>query len=157
MLFSHRKCEIICTIKRKSPIMSTYSIHGQGLDFVRSGKYLGVNISDNLSWNAHVAETTKRANNFLAFFRRNLASCPQEINAQTYKSLARPIVEYANTLWDHHTETNINQVERSRDGLPGLLWATTEERVVQSTLSKILDGVRCNNVAPTPNSSWYVA
>ena len=51
----------------------------------KTGKYLGVTIADNLTWNAHVDATSKKANNSLAFLRRNLASCPRDIKAQSNK------------------------------------------------------------------------
>ena len=76
-----------------------------------NGKYLGVNLSDDLSWSTHVSATAKKANNSLAFLRRNLASCPKDIKAQSYQSLVRPILEYASTVWDPHTQANINQLE----------------------------------------------
>jgi hypothetical protein len=41
---------------------------------VDSTKYLGLNISKNLSWNTHVDAITKKANNTLAFLRRNIGT-----------------------------------------------------------------------------------
>ena len=32
----------------------------------------------------------------LVFLQRNIASCPQDIKAQCYKTLVRPILEYRN-------------------------------------------------------------
>ncbi|MCW4309772.1 MAG: hypothetical protein N0E61_16330 [Candidatus Thiodiazotropha endolucinida] len=78
---------------------------------MKGGKYIGVTISDNLSWNSHVEITTKKANNSLAFLRRNLSSCPQDIKVQSYQTLVRPILEYASTVWDPYTMTNITQLE----------------------------------------------
>jgi len=111
MSFNPTKCEVIRITKRRTPIIATYNIHGQDLSFVKTGKYLGVHISDTLSWNSHVAATAKKANNSLAFLRRNLTSCPQDIKAQSYKTLVRPILEYASTVWDPYTQTNVNQLE----------------------------------------------
>ena len=56
--------------------------------------------------------TTKKANSSLAFLRRNLASCPREVKARCYRTLTKPILEYANSAWDpHYTAYNINQLE----------------------------------------------
>ena len=111
MSFNPSKCETLHITRRKAPIKTRYKIHKEDLTEAKSGRYLGVSISDNLSWNAHVDQTTKKANNSLAFLRRNLTSCPQDIKAQSYKTLVRPILEYASSAWDPYTQTNITQLE----------------------------------------------
>jgi hypothetical protein len=111
MSFNPSKCEVIRITKKRNPILATYTIHSHDLSFVKNGRYLGVHISEKLTWNDHIAATTKKANNSLAFLRRNLASCPQDVKAQCYQTLVRPILEYASTAWDPHTSTNINQLE----------------------------------------------
>ena len=54
---------------------------------------------------------TRKTNTSLAFLRRNLSSCPSHTKAQSYQSLVRPILEYALTVWDPYTQTNINRLE----------------------------------------------
>ena len=88
-----------------------YTIHGHVLTLNKTGKYLGVTIADNLTWNAHVDTTSEKANNSLAFLRRHLASFPRDIKAQSYQALVRPILEYASTPWDPYTKSNIQQLE----------------------------------------------
>jgi hypothetical protein len=44
------------------PLHHDYTIHGHILQHVDSTKYLGLNISKNLSWNTHVDAITKKAN-----------------------------------------------------------------------------------------------
>jgi len=111
MSFNPSKCEVIHISKKRHPIKSEYLIHGQKLVPVKEGKYLGVTISDNLSWKPHVAAATRKANNSLGFLRRNLSSCPPSVKARTYTTLVRPIMEYAATAWDPHTQTCIDQLE----------------------------------------------
>jgi len=111
MSFNPNTCEGIHIIKKRNPIIHDYKIYKATLQSVKSGKYLGVNIANNLSLNTHIESTTKKANTSLSFLRRNITSCPQDIKAQTYKTLARHILEYAGTVCDPHTATNINQLE----------------------------------------------
>ena len=40
-----------------------------------------------------------------------MTTCPQDIKAQSYKTLVRPILEYASSAWDPYTQTNITQLE----------------------------------------------
>ena len=56
-------------------------------------------------------KTIKKANNTLAFLRRNISRCPSESRAQCYTSLVRPVIEYAATAWDLYTARNIQQLE----------------------------------------------
>ena len=101
---------VIMKIKKINPIRTTYQIHSDhDLTVTKAGfKYLGITISNNLSWNAHVNATVKKANNSLAFLRRNLARCPKDVEAQVYQTMVRPILEYASTSWDRYTVTNIH-------------------------------------------------
>ena len=84
---------------------------GKELAVTTKAKYLGVNISNNLSWNHHIDCVCKKANNTTAFLRRNLSSCPVSIKDKCYKMMVRPQVEYASTVWDPHTKKNIDKVE----------------------------------------------
>ena len=111
MSFNSSKCEVIRVTRKRNPIKTTYTIHGHDLTVNKTGKYLGVTIADNLTWNAHVDATSKKANNSLAFLRRNLASFPRDIKAQSYQALVQPILEYASTSWDPYTKSNIQQLE----------------------------------------------
>jgi hypothetical protein len=111
MQFNPSKCEVIRITRKRAPIISEYKIHGEVLTAKPCGKYLGTTIHEKLLWNDHVDSMTKKANNSLSFLRRNISSCPSDIKAQCYKSLVRPIMEYASPAWAPYTSTNINKLE----------------------------------------------
>ena len=50
----------------------------------------------------HVSNVCTKANRTLAFLRRNLSSCPQDVKEMAYKGLLRPILEFASPVWDPH-------------------------------------------------------
>ena len=50
----------------------------------------------------HVAEITKKANKILGLLRRNLA----------YIGFVRPLLEYASSAWDPHTDQLVNEIEK---------------------------------------------
>jgi hypothetical protein len=54
---------------------------------------------------------TSKANETLGFLRRNLKIPSIRIKEQAYFTLGRPLVDYANTVWDPYTQTDINKVE----------------------------------------------
>jgi len=78
---------------------------------VSSAKYLGVIIDQHLTWNNHVKKVTSKAKKIKCFLQRNLKHCPINVKINCYKSLVRPILEYAATVWAPYTCGNINAIE----------------------------------------------
>ena len=88
-----------------------YTLHNQVLDNVTSTKYLGVQLSSDLSWRNHINYTTSKANRQLAFLKRNLQIKNEKIKETAYKGIVRPITEYCATIWDPYHAKYITQVE----------------------------------------------
>ena len=100
MQFNADKCEVIRITNKRNPLAHDYHIHRIKLQTVKNAKYLGLTISSDLSWNTHVDITAKKATTSLYFLKRNLHSCPSTVKEKCYKSLVRPIMEYASCVWD---------------------------------------------------------
>ena len=111
MEFNPDKCEVIRITNKKTVITTDYTIHGQRLNTTSKTKYLGVTIDNKLTWAAHVKNTTQKANNTLSFLRRNISSCPQHIRMTAYKTLVRPQLEYAATVWDTSIKSQTSAIE----------------------------------------------
>ena len=79
---------------------TNYKLHGHTLEVVDSWKYLGVNISSDLSWHTHVDAMAAKASKTLRFLRRNLSECTKEVKRTAYTALVRPMMEYASPAWD---------------------------------------------------------
>ena len=73
---------------------------------------LGITISDDLDWGQHISEISSKATKTLGFLRRNLAFAPRHTKEVAYKTLVRPKLEYAATIWHPYHETQIGQVEK---------------------------------------------
>ena len=48
----------------------------------------------------------------MSFLRRNIYRFPRETKTQCFKTLVRPILEYASPAWDPHTANNISSIEK---------------------------------------------
>ena len=111
MVFNPDKCEHIRITNKRQVIQTSCNIHGQILNETSKAKYLGVTTYNTLSWNSHIETVTKKVNQTTAFLRRKLSSCPKDVKAKCYKSIVRPQLEYASTVWNPVTKSNIAKVE----------------------------------------------
>ena len=111
MKFNPSKCSTI-SIGTRAPTKTTYNFCGENLPSVDSQTYLGVNITNNLSWKKHVSETCKKSQRVLGILRRNLWSCSPKVKELAYTTLVRPLLEYSSTAWDPHLKSDIHCLER---------------------------------------------
>ena len=112
MKFNFTKCDFLRITKRKCPIMASYAIGENVIQEVSHIKYLGVTIDSQLSWSEHIKAITKKANAVKGFLHRSISSCLTRIKLNCYKSLVRPILEYAAVVWAPHTLSAITSIEK---------------------------------------------
>ena len=67
MNFNPSKCQVIHVTRLKTPIPTKYLLHGIELESVPSAKYLGVTISEDLSWSTHLNNIQRKQTRHLAF------------------------------------------------------------------------------------------
>ena len=97
--------------RKRTPSKNKYSLKNQVLQTVKATTYLGVEISDDLSWSPHICKVTKKAYRSLGFLRRNLVTNNIQVKTQAYTSLVRPHVEYACSVWDPYKQGDIKRIE----------------------------------------------
>jgi hypothetical protein len=59
----------------------------------------------------YINNIIREANTTTALLNRNLHSCPRNIKTTCHKTLVRPQVEYASTVWDHSNKTYTYKIE----------------------------------------------
>ena len=85
MSFNPSKCQVLHITRAKCPIQTRYILHGTVLESVRSAKYLGVTISNNLSWTPHpIDSVSKKANQTLGFLKRNIKVHSKDLKSTVY-------------------------------------------------------------------------
>jgi len=111
MLLNISKCEHLTITTKGNPTKSTYKLNDQTLRQVNSAKYLGVTITQTLSWHDHIINICNKANSARAFLQRNLRNCSPSVKSLAYNTYVKPIVEYASVVWSPYTKADITRIE----------------------------------------------
>ena len=62
--------------------------------------------------NQHIQNITTSASRSLGFLKRNIRSQnPAALREMAYKTLVRPVVEYASSVWSPYTKSNVDKLE----------------------------------------------
>ena len=89
-----------------------YELCGVLLKSVTQERYLGVILTQSLSWSNHISQVSVKANQKLGFIKRNLKGSPQELKRLAYITLVRSGMEYASPVWDPSTSKDQDALER---------------------------------------------
>jgi myo-inositol-hexaphosphate 3-phosphohydrolase len=124
MAFHPDKCNVLSITRNKTPIKYSYTLHGHQLEHADKVKYLGVTIQSDLKWDSHINSITTKANRKRGFLRRNINISSTTVKEQAYKSLVRPSLEYACSVWDPYTKGKKPQLEQVQRMAARLLTAS---------------------------------
>ena len=103
--FNAGKCKYMVISRKLHPSSPSnpLKLFGCAMERVDCCKYLGLMITNNLSWSAHISSICSRAKKILGLiYRRFYSSANQDTLKQLYTSLVRPHLEYACPVWDPH-------------------------------------------------------
>ena len=74
---------------------------------------LGVEVTNNLDWTAHISKIVSKSNRSLwAIIRTMGYDAPTKAKKMAYLTLVRPILEYCTTLWNPQTKNLIEKLEK---------------------------------------------
>ena len=112
MLFNAKKCYVMRIHRGRSSCLYNYTMCNTPLEDMEHHPYLGVEISNNLSWTHHITNVKIKANKCLNMVRQNFThGTTPEVRETIYKSFMRPHLEYASSVWDPYTKKDINCLE----------------------------------------------
>ena len=109
--FNPEKCETI-RITHSHDRSAPSSAMGSRITPVKCTKDLGVLISSDLSWSAQVHAVVNKANGILGVVYRTLGPSNLEAFSTLYKTLVRPILEYAAPVWGPYLVKNTIALEK---------------------------------------------
>ena len=98
-------------IEKANGCQEEYTIQNTLIREVTQAKYLGITFNSKLTWSDHIFNITNKANSVYGFLHRNFNNCPAKTKSALYKSLVRPILEYASNVWSPHCNKDIQLIE----------------------------------------------
>ena len=115
MKFNPMKCYVVSISQYQDPKFShIYTLCNTILEHHKDNPYLGVLISQDLSFTNHINNITGKANSTLGFLRRNLKHGPVSLKELAYVSLVRSKLEYASVVWDPYLKKDIDKLEMTQ-------------------------------------------
>jgi hypothetical protein len=112
MKFHANKCHRLSIHHKSKPWSTEYTLGGSVLSEVKQHPYLGLELQSDGYWKHHIGTTIAKGGRALGLLRRNLRSAPQHLKATAYKTIVRPRLEYACTVWDPHLQNLTNSLEK---------------------------------------------
>ena len=111
------KCkELRISFSRSGSSVDHITINDKQIEVAPSAKLLGVVVSDNLRWNAHIESICKKAATRLYFLKQlRRAEVSSRDILLLYTTCIRPVLEYACPVFHHSLPQCLsNEVERLR-------------------------------------------
>ena len=128
MRFNVKKCNVLHFSRSNTKRIRLYELNKSILSEVASAKYLGLLISNDMSWSPHISSVSHKAHQRLGFARRNLRGAPFKYREVAYQSLVRSQMEYCATIWDTKHKGDISSLEQIQRR--AARWATGEYGIV---------------------------
>ena len=75
-------------------------------------KDLGVHIDESLSFDQHIDKITKKASSKCAAIMKNFSLRSKDVMVPLFKTIIRPILEYANSTWNTGLQKHANDIEK---------------------------------------------
>ena len=101
---------LVVSRQKKLPALQL-SANGTRILQVPSVVYLGVTLSQDLSFSTHINNVCVKAKSQLGLLYRLLHKASPTALNQLYKSLVLPTLDYCSSLWDPYYENHVNRLE----------------------------------------------
>ena len=102
LTLNENKCKFVLfgsSQKLKSFQNFSLCINDYNLERTDSFKYLGVTISQNMTWQDHISWIVNKVNQHLGVLRRVRQMLPLQSRLTLYNSLVLPLFDYGDTVW----------------------------------------------------------
>ena len=107
-----KKTKIMISSLKQNPYPSCqFFLDAQPIERVTNITFLGIQISNKLSWNIHIDTICKKARRIIGLIHRNFHLAPSLLRRSLYITMVRPILEYSCVSWHPLNKTLTNRLE----------------------------------------------
>ena len=106
--FNPLKAESLLISRKTNTVHLPVFMRDQQIKEVESHKHLGVILSNDCSWQKHIDYIKEKAWTRINIMGRLKYDCDRKSFETIYKSFIRPLLAYAEALWDNCTQQNKN-------------------------------------------------
>ena len=125
--FNPSKSEsIIFSRKRNKPHHPQLVMNQQNINEVKSHKHLGIVFSNDCTWHEHLEYVKKKAWNRINVMRKLKFKLDRRSLQIIYFTFVRPLLEYADVLWDNCTQYEINDLEKIQNEAARIVTGATK-------------------------------
>ena len=114
LTLNSKKCKFMIVSRRRGRSIPTHTLnlHGESMERVYKYKYLGVVLTDDLTWSEHINQITNKARKAVGFIYRQFYNMSSKSSLlQLCISLIRPHLECASQVWDPFLVKDIQRLE----------------------------------------------
>lgn len=111
MKFNVSKCEHMRVSRNTNASSVSYTLDSKHISTVSQIKYLGIIIDHRLTFDSHIVAICGKATRILHMLMRSLKKAKTRTRVMAYKTLCRPILEYASQSWSPHLVKHIKLLE----------------------------------------------
>jgi hypothetical protein len=94
------------------PDLPTVSVNGTELEIVKSVKYLGMHIDQNISWKSHISDLGTKLRPKLGALSRLSHTLPSYYLNTIYNTTIQPHIDYGLPIWGHTFTSYIDSIQR---------------------------------------------
>ena len=135
--FNPSKSEsIIFSRKQIKPFHPPVKMNQQQISEVNSHKHLGLIFSNDCTWHEHLDYIKTKAWHRVNIMRKLKFTLDRKSLQTIYISFIRPLLEYADVVWDNCTQYEANELEQIQNEAARIVTGATKLVSIQSLLSE---------------------
>ena len=96
-------------------------------------------MASDLTWTKHVEELVHKANKVLGLLKRTVRNKNMKNFTILYKTLVRPILEYASPVWSPHLAKDIHEIEKLQRRASRIALGQRRQEMAYEDRCKILE------------------
>ena len=130
--FNPSKTEAILFSLKGNNDLPKLSFQSMDVTFVEHHRHLGVTLSSNGLWDAHVDDIIKSASKIISIMRRLKFTLTRKTLNQIYLSYIAPVLEYASIVWDGCSESCSNSLQKLQNEAARLVTGLTRSVSIEN-------------------------